>query len=79
MKNVTVTLEESALQWARLRAAKENTSVSRLLGELLVEQRRREDAYERAMNDWLARKKKWASQGKAYPKRDALYARESGK
>jgi hypothetical protein len=75
MKNVTVTLEESALQWARLRAARENTSVSRLLGEMLVEQRRREDAYERAMNDWLARKKSWTSSGKAYPKRDALYAR----
>jgi hypothetical protein len=75
MKNVTITLEESALQWARLRAARDNTSVSRLLGDILVEQRRREDAYERAMNDWLARKRKWTSSGKAYPKRDSLYSR----
>ncbi len=79
MKNVTVTLEESALQWARLRAARENTSVSRLLGDMLVEQRRREDAYERAMNDWIARKKTWTSSGKAYPKRESLYARGSSK
>lgn len=78
MKNVTVTLEESALQWARMRAAKQNTSVSRLLGDMLVEQRRREDAYERAMNDWLARKKKWKSSGKALPKRESLYSREPG-
>jgi hypothetical protein len=75
MKNVTVTLDEVALQWVRMRAARENTSVSRLLGEMVVEQQRREDAYERAMHDWLARKKNWASQGKPYPRRDALHAR----
>jgi len=37
MKNVTITLEEEVARWARIMAAKENTSVSRLVGELLRE------------------------------------------
>lgn len=35
LRNVTVTLEEDVAQWARIEAAKRDTSVSRLLGELL--------------------------------------------
>jgi len=34
---VTVTLEEEVAKWARIEAAKRDTSVSRLLGELLKE------------------------------------------
>jgi hypothetical protein len=37
LRNVTVTLEEDVAQWARIEAAKRDTSVSRLLGELLKE------------------------------------------
>ena len=54
MKNVTITVEDSALEWARIEAAKRNTSVSRLVGEMLVEKMQREDAYARAERDWLA-------------------------
>lgn len=35
LRNVTVTLEEDVAQWARIEAARRDTSVSRLLGELL--------------------------------------------
>lgn len=35
LRNVTVTLEEEVAQWARIEAARQDTSVSRLLGELL--------------------------------------------
>ena len=35
VKNVTITVEESALEWARIEAAKRNTSVSRLVGQIL--------------------------------------------
>ena len=35
LRNVTVTLEEDVAQWARIEAARQDTSVSRLLGELL--------------------------------------------
>ncbi len=37
LRNVTVTLEENVAQWARIEAARRDTSVSRLLGELLRE------------------------------------------
>jgi hypothetical protein len=37
LPNVTVTLEEDVAQWARIEAARRDTSVSRLLGALLKE------------------------------------------
>ena len=37
LRNVTVTLEEDVAQWARIEAARQDTSVSRLLGALLKE------------------------------------------
>ncbi len=74
MKNVTVTMEDEVADWARLEAARRNTSVSRLVGELLAEKMRHDDAYERAMNEWLQRGPTYASDGSPYPKRDQTYA-----
>ncbi|SEK61161.1 hypothetical protein SAMN05216359_102390 [Roseateles sp. YR242] len=70
MKNVTVTMEDSVAEWARLEAARRNTSVSRLVGELLAEKMRSDDAYERALQDWLHRERTWASDGGRYPGRE---------
>ena len=56
MKNVTVTLPEETALWVRVRAAKQNRSVSRWLAELVDEVRRSEDAYEVAMSSALARR-----------------------
>lgn len=53
MKNVTVTLDEAALDWARVTAARQNTSVSRLLGELVSQAHQRDGAYQRAMRSAL--------------------------
>ena len=53
MKNVTITVEVAALEWARIEAAKRNTSVSRLVGEMLAEKMRQEDAYVQAMRSAL--------------------------
>ena len=53
MKNVTVSMEESVADWARMEAARRNTSVSRMVGELLAEKMRRTDGYERAMREAL--------------------------
>lgn len=61
MKNVTVTMEDSVAEWARLEAARRNTSVSRLIGEMLAEKMRHDDAYERAMREAL----EWRSWGKS--------------
>jgi hypothetical protein len=53
MKNVTVTMEDNVADWARMEAARRNTSVSRLVGEMLAEKMRRDDAYARAMREAL--------------------------
>jgi len=45
LKNVTITLEEDLLREARIMAAKQNTSVSRLLALLLEEKVRRTSEY----------------------------------
>ncbi|MFT3819624.1 MAG: CopG family transcriptional regulator [Rubrivivax sp.] len=74
MKNVTVTMEDSVAEWARLEAARRNTSVSRLIGEMLAEKMRHDDAYERAMQDWLQRDVSYSSDGSAYPTREETYA-----
>lgn len=77
MKNVTVTMEDSVAEWARLEAARRNTSVSRLIGEMLAEKMRRDDAYERALQEWLAREVTFASDGSAYPNRNDTDARRA--
>lgn len=75
MRNVTITVEESALEWARIEAAKRNTSVSRLVGEILAEKMRQEDAYAQAMRGWLGKQRPWRSDGTAYPSREQTYSR----
>lgn len=74
MKNVTVTMEDSVAEWARMEAARRNTSVSRLIGEMLAEKMRHDDAYERAMNEWLQRMPSYQSDGATRVKRDETYA-----
>ena len=56
LRNVTVTLEDDVALWARLEAARQDTSVSRLLGEILKTQMLEQNSYQRAMRRALARK-----------------------
>ena len=69
MKNVTVSMEDSVAEWARIEAARRNTSVSRLVGQMLGEKMRHDDAYQRAMHEWRNRQRAYASNGAAYPQR----------
>jgi predicted transcriptional regulator len=73
MKNVTITVDDAVLEWARVEAAKRNTSVSRMVGELLADKMRHDDAYERAHREWLADTTRFTSEGK-YPTREEIYA-----
>lgn len=79
MKNVTITVEDNVLEWARVEAAKRNTSVSRMVGELLAEKMRHDDAYQRAYEEWKNDRVRFDSGGQAYPKREELYERGSGR
>lgn len=54
MRNVTITLEEDVARWVRVEAAKRETSVSRLVGEMLGERMRSENAYEEAQRQFFA-------------------------
>jgi hypothetical protein len=49
---VTIKISDQAALWARKRAAEENTSVSRLVGEMLERQMRLTDDYWRAFEHW---------------------------
>ena len=53
MKNVTITVDEEVARWARIEAAKRESSVSRMVGGMLAERMRAETAYEAAMDLFL--------------------------
>jgi len=76
MKNVTITLDENVARWARIRAAELNTSVSRLVGEMLREKMLDEEKYEQASCEYLSQKPaKLRKPGAPHPKREDLYGR----
>ena len=76
MKNITITLDEKTAAWARVHAAKQNKSVSRLVGEMLQKHMRESREYDDAMRRWLARKPyKFVKPGGRYPMREELHDR----
>jgi uncharacterized protein DUF6364 len=76
VKNVTITLDERTAAWARLFAARNNTSVSRLVGEMLQQRMRESHRYEEAMRRFLDKAPvKLNRPGKRYPKREELHVR----
>jgi hypothetical protein len=56
LRNVTLTLEESVARWARIEAARNDTSVSRLLATILKERMREQGGHQRAKRRALPRK-----------------------
>lgn len=76
MKNVTITLEEDVLRWAKVWAATHDTSVSRMLGEELRNKMLSEESYEQAKRRFQNRSVKPLKPAEAsYPSRDSLYER----
>ena len=76
MKNVTVTLEDDVAHWVRVWAAKQNASVSKLLGKVLKAKMEQEEGYEIAMRQYLSTAAKPLKMGtESYPDRDSLYER----
>ena len=62
MKNLTITVDDSVLEWARIEAARRGASVSRMVGDFMAEMQRREDAYERAYLAWRTDERSWRAQ-----------------
>jgi len=76
MKNVTITLDEIVARWARIRAAELNTSVSRLVGEMLREKMLDDERYDQARREYLSQKpQKLRRPDAPHPKREDLYGR----
>jgi hypothetical protein len=76
LKNVTVTLDEETARWARVEAARRDTSVSRLLGDLLRREMEGRDAYEAAKDSFFAQESRvMRRKGAPLPSRDELHER----
>jgi hypothetical protein len=75
LRNITITLEEDVARWARVEAARSDTSVSRFLADLLKERMARKDTYEAAKRRALARKPFLKTDGR-YPSREQAHDRE---
>jgi len=76
MKNVTITLDEQAAAWARVRAAERDMSLSRFVGEMLREKMQHSRDYEKAMAASLAEKPlDLKGPWEPYPKREELHDR----
>ena len=76
MRNVTIALDDETARWARIEAARQDTSVSRFVAGLLRERMDREDRYEQARRSYLAQQPRdLSSVSGAYPARDELHQR----
>jgi len=76
MKNVTIKVEEEVARWAKIQAAKSDTSLSRMLGETLKRMMEREEAYDKAKLRFFEKKPKaLKSKRSRYPVRASLYER----
>lgn len=75
MKNLTIALDEPLARWVRVKAAHEDKSVSRYLGDLLRGQMATEDRYTQAMARFLDRQPTRVSQDGHYPSRAELHDR----
>jgi len=74
LRNITITLEESVARRARIEAATQETSVSRLLANILKERMKENDEYETAKRRALARKPFLKSDGR-YLSREEVHDR----
>ena len=76
LRNVTVTLDEETARWARIEAAKRDTSVSKLLGTILRERMETQDAYELARERYLGQEARvHRAAGGPLPRREELHDR----
>lgn len=74
-KNVTIKISDQAALWARRKAAEENTSVSRLVGEMLERQMRLTDDYWKAFEHWKSNRPLAGAGAAQRMRREAVHER----
>lgn len=75
MKNVTLSIPDEVAKWARVWAAEHDTSVSKMLSDLLKERMESANNYHNAMASFLSRAPVELKKGEGYPSRNTLYER----
>ncbi len=75
MRNLTITVPEHVARWAKVWAARHDTSLSRLLGDLLVQLMEQEEGYDPARRQYLSRKPTALKKSGHYPRREDLHDR----
>lgn len=78
-RNVTISLDEETARWLRVEAAKQDQSVSRFVGRVLAERRRRVEGYEAARSTFMGRPpRRLRSEGGPLPTREEVHRRGAG-
>lgn len=76
MRNVTITLADNVARWARIQAARHDTSVSRLVGDMLKEHMALERSKQAASKAFFSiAPRSLRRSGKPLPARDELHDR----
>ena len=75
MKNVTLSIPDEVAKWARVWAAEHDTSVSKMLSDLLKERMESAKNYQNAMATFLSRVPVELKKVEGYPSRATLYDR----
>jgi hypothetical protein len=79
MKNVTISMQDHVAQWARVHAARQGKSVSRMIGELLEQLMQEMEAYDTTMTRYLTRERGPLGGSDGYPSRDQLHERNDAR
>lgn len=74
LKNVTITVTEDVARWARVRAAEADSSVSKLVGDMLDRDMQRHDRFDKARREFRRLGSSIISDG-PYPRREDLHDR----
>lgn len=74
MKNITITIEPDVAKWAKIRAAKNDTSLSRMVGQMLKSEMLAEKRYQTSMKQFLSQSPLMIkASGQPYPSRDDIH------
>lgn len=75
MRNVTIKIDDEVARWAKVHAARHDTSISRMVEEALRRKMLEEEGYDAARRDWTSRGPVAMGRGGGYPDRDELHDR----
>ncbi|MCK6527880.1 DUF6364 family protein [Myxococcota bacterium] len=76
MKDITISVDENVARWAKVWAAQHDSSISKLVGELLKKCMIEESGYDEAMRDFFDSPGWSFHESPRYPTRDEVHDRD---